>query len=173
MWVDVDAEAVLLALADEGDDIVEVILVVFPTDGSLSRQRVQIRGWEGERRDLRSCVFDGFPGRDEAQAGESPPFQPLQVQIGFVQLEDPPDPAQVARFCALPEPIQLCAGLSARRLGGRGEVDAAQENSSAVGRSKVRARSVQVVLRDGLSRDRRAVIDWRHRVCSPGESQGG
>ena len=37
MWVDVDAEAVLLALADEGDDIVEVILVVFPTAGKLSR----------------------------------------------------------------------------------------------------------------------------------------
>lgn len=33
MWVNVDAKAVLFALADEGDDIVEVILVVFPAAG--------------------------------------------------------------------------------------------------------------------------------------------
>lgn len=73
MRVNVDPEAVLFALAQEGDDVVKVFRVVFSPRFASQRQLLSLRGNERSA-GSRSGVFDRFPGRDEAQAGEPPPL---------------------------------------------------------------------------------------------------
>jgi len=161
--VDVAAEAELLALAEELDDVVEVGLVVLAAarvdEVGVSRCARPRGGREGGRqreRDARSSVLDGLPGRDDAQAVEPPPPEPLEVVVGLVELEDAADKAHVALLLgALPEAVELVPGLAAGRLGRRREVDAAQEQGAAVGEAELGRRAVHPVVGHRLARDGR------------------
>jgi hypothetical protein len=117
MRVDVDEEAKLFALAEEGDSVVEVLLIVLT---AVKKKKGEPKSrMRGKRRndDVRTGVFDALPGRDKAEGVVSPALQPRKVLVGLIKLQHPPLEAHLSRLCPLPKPFLLPSRLTARSLG--------------------------------------------------------
>jgi hypothetical protein len=130
--IHIDTKAIFLDLAEESDCVVEIGGVV----------------------DTRTLVLDGLPDGDIAQSCV-PPFSEagkVDVSLSVVEIEHPPDEAQLAALRRFPEPAELLEGLSNGRLCRGCQVRATEQQGPAA----VVAKISSIRVHEG----RRARIAW-------------
>lgn len=87
----------ILAFLEDGDHVVDIIIVIYPSSLSELRHRIEASeasgGKRGEKESLRGGVFDCFPCDEEADDIVAVALDAGEMRVGIVQRERPADKA--------------------------------------------------------------------------------